>query len=113
MQKSRLLSEEFYKHDKTDFALFGNVISYQYINDVYNKLILNCVKLYGEHSLQHIEALKEYADFFDMAEDFEKELECYKCIYTLYSEMGMHGEAVEIKEWMERYCYPMAERHRE
>lgn len=113
MQKSKFLCEEFYKHDKTDFNLFGDVISSQYINNVHNKLILICVKLYGEHSLQHIEALKEYAEFYDMTEDFDKELNCYNYIYTLYKEMGMHGEAIEIKEWIEHYCCPMAERHRE
>ena len=111
-QKGRILKEEFYNHDKSDFVLFGNVISCQYINSVHEKLLLNTVKFYGEHSLQHIEALKEYADFYEITEDFEKELECYYSIYIIYNIMGMHNEAIETKEEIDCYYYPLAERHR-
>lgn len=107
-QKVRILREEFYAHNQTDFILFDNLVTYQFLNNLHNQLLLNCKHIYGEYSIQHIEALEEYADFYDAIEDFEKELECYNYIYTIYDRLGMHNEAVETK----RYCRYLAKRNK-
>ena len=67
--------------------------------------------MYGKYSLQHIEALDAYAEFYELTKEYCKELECYKNILALYTELGMKEEADEIKDRIDKYFLPLAKRN--
>ena len=108
VQMAEFLKHEYYNQEDNEAEPSNKLITKEQLHNVHEKLLINSISVYGKHSLQHIEALDAYAEFYELTKEYCKELECYKKILALYTELGMKEEADEIKDRIDKYFLPLA-----